>query len=305
MKRGIYACFFKRFFDILISFLAIVILLPVFIIIYLLSFVILKGNPIFKQYRPGKNGKIFPLYKFRSMTNKTDKNGDLLPDAERITKWGKLLRKTSLDELPQLINILVGDMSIVGPRPRLVKDMIFYDEEIMKAYSVRPGLTGPAQVYDRNSESSWESVFERDMEYAKNITFANDFKLFFGTFTAVFKGGSASGANSESDKQKREYYYADYLLKSKKISKKQYDEGHKLAGEIENEGKGVVTSISSIENEEQENKAEEEENSKVCELPDSAENKPENEKQLKKESVAKKSAKSSKNSKKNNKKSSK
>ncbi len=243
MKRGIYACFFKRFFDFIISLLAIVILSPFIIITYLLSLVILRGNPIFKQYRPGKNGKIFPLYKFRSMTNKTDENGELLPDAQRITKWGKFLRKTSLDELPQLFNIFVGDMSIVGPRPRLVKDMIFYDDDVMKAYSVRPGLTGPAQVYDRRSESSWESVFERDLEYAKHVTFLTDLKLFFGTFTALFKGGSASGSANDTKLEKREYYYGDYLLKTNQITKEQYDEGHKLASEIEHAGKGVVKNV--------------------------------------------------------------
>lgn len=271
MKRGIYACFFKRFFDILLSFLAIVILSPIFIITYILSLIILRGNPIFKQYRPGKNGKIFPLYKFRSMTNKTDKDGNLLPDKDRITGWGKFLRKTSIDELPQLFNILCGDMSIVGPRPRLVKDMIFYDDEVMKAYCVRPGLTGPAQVYDRNSESSWESVFERDMKYAENLTFATDFKLFFGTFTALFKGGSSSGANSGKSKvEKREYYYGDYLLKSGKISKEQYDEGQKLAKTLEKQGKGIVKGNAQTVQEEtsEENKTEKVDETSKTEEPE-------------------------------------
>ncbi len=224
MKRGIYACFFKRFFDFFISLIAIIVFSPLLLITYILSAMILKGNPIFKQYRPGKNGKIFAFYKFRSMNNKTDEKGQLLPDAQRITKWGKFLRKTSLDELPQLFNILKGDMSIVGPRPRLVKDFIFYSEDVKKAYCVRPGLTGPAQVYDRNSELSWESVFERDLIYAQKVTFFKDLKLFFGTFIAVFKGGSASGANSESKVEKREYYYGDYLLKSKQITEEEYNE---------------------------------------------------------------------------------
>ena len=240
-KRGLYEKFFKRFFDVILSFLAIIILSPVFLIVYLLSLVFLGGNPIFKQYRPGKNGQIFPLYKFRSMKNKKDKDGNLLPDKDRITTWGKILRKTSIDELPQLFNILKGDMSIVGPRPRLVKDMIFYTEDVMKAYTVRPGLTGPAQVYDRNSENTWESVFKRDIEYANNVTFKNDLKMFFGTFTAVLKGGSSEGANSKNkdNQQKREYYYADYLLKDGKISKEQYDLGLKRAENII-EIKGIV-----------------------------------------------------------------
>ncbi|MBR6778570.1 MAG: sugar transferase [Clostridia bacterium] len=225
-RKSLYICFFKRFFDFTLSLLGIIILSPVFLIVWICSKVSIGGKAIFTQYRPGKDGKIFKLYKFRSMTNKTDENGDLLPDAQRITKFGKIIRKLSLDELPQLFNILKGDMSIVGPRPRLIKDMIFYDEETLKAYCVRPGLTGPAQVYDRNSELSWESVFKRDIEYAQNLSFWNDLKLFFGTFLAVLKGGSANGANSDVDKvEKREYYYADHLLKSGKITKEQYEKG--------------------------------------------------------------------------------
>ena len=231
-KKGIYEKFFKRFFDFTISFLGIIILSPIFIITYLLSLIFLGGNPIFKQYRPGKDGKIFGLYKFRSMTNKKDKDGNLLPDKDRITWWGKVLRKTSIDELPQLFNILKGDMSIIGPRPRLIKDFVFYSDEVLKqAYSVRPGLTGPAQVYDRNSELSWESVFERDIEYAKNVTFKNDIKLFFGTFTAVLKGGAVDGA--KSDKNKREYYYPDQLLKDNVITKEQYDKGLEKAKNLQ------------------------------------------------------------------------
>lgn len=230
-KHGIYEKFFKRFFDFILSFLAIIILSPILILTYLLSLIFIGFSPILRQYRPGKNGKIFVLYKFRSMTNKKDKDGNLLPDKDRITWWGKILRKTSIDELPQLFNILKGDMSIVGPRPRLVKDMVFYsDDVIKKAYSVRPGLTGPAQVYDRNSELSWESVFKRDIEYAKNVTFKNDFKLFIGTFLAVFKGGSVEGAKEDS--HKREYYYPDQLLKDNKITKSQYEKGLKKAQEL-------------------------------------------------------------------------
>ena len=233
MKRGIYQLFFKRCFDVILSLVAIILLSPVFLIVYLLSAVLLKGNPIFKQYRPGKGGKIFALYKFRSMTNKKDKSGNLLPDKDRITTWGKILRKTSLDELPQLFNILKGNMSIVGPRPRLVSDMIFYDKEVLQAYNVRPGITGPAQVYDRNSENSWNSVFDRDLHYSQNITFWNDTKLFFKTFLAVLKGGSSNGANNNDSKQsKREYYYPDHLLKSNQITKEQYDAGLDIANEI-------------------------------------------------------------------------
>lgn len=229
-KRGIYERFFKRMFDFIIALIALLILWPIMLIVSIISLFSIGAPVVFAQYRPGKDGKVFKLYKFRSMSNKKDKNGNLLPDAQRITKWGKFIRKTSLDELPQLFNILKGDLSIIGPRPRLVKDMVFYDEEVLKAYSVRPGLTGPAQVYDRNSESSWESVFERDIEYANNVTFKNDLKLFFGTFSALFKGGSASGA--ESNGKKREYYYPDHLLKSGQITKDQYNKGLAVADEI-------------------------------------------------------------------------
>jgi len=237
-KCGIYQKFIKRTIDFTIALLAIIILSPIFLIVSILSLCFIGSPVIFAQYRPGKDGKIFKFYKFRSMSNKKDKNGNLLPDAERITKFGKFLRKTSLDELPQLFNILKGDMSIIGPRPRLVKDMVFYDEETLKAYSVRPGLTGPAQVYDRNSELSWESVFERDLEYANNVTFVNDLKLFFGTFAAIFKGGSASGA--EQNGKKREYYYPDHLLKSGKITKDQYNRGLATANELINDKGQVV-----------------------------------------------------------------
>ncbi len=239
-RKTLYELFFKRFLDFTISLVAIIILSPVFLIVWICSKISIGGKAIFAQYRPGKNGKIFKLYKFRSMTNKTDENGNLLPDAQRITKFGKIIRKLSLDELPQLFNILKGDMSIIGPRPRLVKDMIFYDEEVLAAYCVKPGLTGPAQVYDRNSESSWEDVFKRDLEYASKVTFFKDLKLFFGTFAAVFKGGSASGAGSDADKvEKREYYYADQLLKSGKITKEQYDLGIAKASLLETKASKV------------------------------------------------------------------
>ena len=228
-RRTVYEAFFKRFFDIVLSFFALIILSPLLLIIVILSSIILRGNPVFAQYRPGKNGKVFKLYKFRSMTNKKDKNGKLLPDKDRITKYGKFLRKLSLDELPQLWNILKGDMSIIGPRPRQVKDMIFYDEEVLKAYSVRPGLTGLSQVSGGRSEASWQSIFEKDLEYAKRITFGKDLKIFFKTIGVVFKSDSASGGAGDG---KREYYYCDHLLKESAITKEQYDLGLKMSDDI-------------------------------------------------------------------------
>ena len=131
-RKGPYEAFFKRVLDVILSLFALVVLSPVFLVVFILHKIFIKGKFLFKQYRPGKNGKVFKLYKIRSMTDAVDENGNLLPDNVRLTKFGKFLRKTSIDELPQLWNILKGDMSIVGPRPRLVKDMIFYDEDVLK-----------------------------------------------------------------------------------------------------------------------------------------------------------------------------
>ena len=228
-KKTIYEKFFKRFFDVVLSFFALIILSPLFLIIFICSKIILKGKVVFAQYRPGKNGKVFKLYKFRSMTNKTDKDGNLLPDKDRITKYGKFLRKLSLDELPQLWNILKGDMSIIGPRPRQVKDMIFYDKDVLKAYSVRPGLTGLSQVSGGRSEASWQSIFEKDLEYSQRITFWKDVKIFFKTIGTIFKSDSASGGAGDG---KREYYYCDHLLKQNLITKEQYDFGLQKSNEI-------------------------------------------------------------------------
>ena len=226
-RKTFYTVVLKRFFDIFFSLIAIMLSFPICLVTYIISLIILRGNPLFVQYRPGKDGKIFKMYKFRSMTNKKDENGNLLPDSQRITKWGKIIRRLNIDELPQFLNILKGEMSFVGPRPRLIKDMIFYSPEVMRAYVVKPGLTGPAQVYDRSSSQSWESVFERDLEYAKNESFKIDLKLLIKTFTAIFERGAENGAVETQNK--RDYYYADYLLKNGKISKKEYDEGIEAA----------------------------------------------------------------------------
>lgn len=227
-KRTVYEFCIKRIFDFTISLIAIIVLSPVFLIIGIINAIVLKGNPILKQYRPGKCGRIFTLYKFKSMKDTIGDNGELLPDNERITKFGVFIRRIGIDELPQLFNILKGDMSIVGPRPRLVKDMIFYSKETFEAYCVRPGFTGPAQVYDRGSKSSWEEVFERDKQYAKNITFLNDLKLLVGTFFSVFTKARNRSKLNENEPV-REYYYPDQLLKDNKITKEQYDQGLKLA----------------------------------------------------------------------------
>ena len=210
--------FFKRFFDITVSFSAIVCFAWLLLLLCILVAMFL-GNPVvFKQPRPGKNGKIFMLYKFRSMTNKKDENGNLLPDAQRITKFGKFLRVSSLDELPQLFNILKGDMSLIGPRPKLVKDVIFYDEKV-KSLMVRPGITGLAQVSGRNN-NTWDSTFIFDKIYIKKMSFGLDAKIFFKTFSEVLK---KTGVNS-GETNFQDYYYGDYLLRLGRISQQEYDE---------------------------------------------------------------------------------
>ena len=168
-----YRHFFKRFFDFVLSLIAIIILSPVYIIVAILVRVKLGSPVIFTQERPGKDEKIFKMYTFRSMTSETDEEGNLLPDEVRLTSFGKKLRSTSLDELPELFNILKGDMSIVGPRPQLVKDMIFMTEEQRKRHTVRQGLTGLAQVNGRNA-ISWEDKINYDLQYIQDITFIND-----------------------------------------------------------------------------------------------------------------------------------
>ena len=181
-----YKKYVKRILDILISLVGLIILSPVFLIVAILVKIKL-GSPIFfKQERPGKDEKIFKLYKFRSMSDKKDENGKLLPDKERLTKFGKILRSTSLDELPELLNILKGDMSLIGPRPLAVCYLPYYNEKEKHRHDVRPGLTGLAQINGRNA-LNWEERFAYDIEYINNITFMNDMKIFFKTFIKVFK----------------------------------------------------------------------------------------------------------------------
>ncbi len=227
--RTLYEIFFKRFFDVFLSIIALLLLSPVIIIVYIINLFVLKGNPIFAQYRPGKGGKIFKLYKFRSMTNAVDKDGNPLPDEQRVTKFGKFIRKFSLDELPQLINIIKGDMSIVGPRPRIIKDVIFYDEYALKAYSVRPGLTGLSQISGGRSTAPFEDIIEMDVAYTEHITLFNDLKIIFKTFGVLFTGSSTGGGQLDG---RQDYYYSSYLLRTGKISQQQYEEGVKLADNI-------------------------------------------------------------------------
>ena len=196
----LYRPLFKRFYDVLLSGAALVVLSPILLILMALGAIKMKGNPFFTQMRPGKinkktgKEKIFKLIKFRTMTCEKDANGNLLPDEKRLTRYGKILRGTSLDELPELINIFIGDMSIVGPRPLLVKYLPLYSEEQRRRHDVRPGLTGWAQVNGRNA-LSWEDRFALDVQYTRRITIFFDIKIIFKTVFTVFK---REGINSET-----------------------------------------------------------------------------------------------------------
>lgn len=207
----------KRLIDVLASGIGLIILSPVFLILFLLVRTKLGSPVIFKQKRPGKDERIFDMYKFRTMTDEKDSAGNLLPDAERLTSFGKKLRSTSLDELPELWNIFKGDMSIVGPRPQLVKDMWFMTNEQRKRHEVLPGLTGWAQVNGRNN-ISWEEKIQYDLEYIDNLSFFEDIKIIFRTVLKVIKKEdiSTDGMQTAED-------LGDYLLNSNQISQSEYN----------------------------------------------------------------------------------
>ena len=219
-----YAIFFKRFFDVLLSLLALTVLSPLFLLLMLTGAVAMRGNPFFVQPRPGRKGedgreRIFRLIKFRTMDNRRDKNGNLLPDDVRLNGYGRFLRKTSLDEFPEALNILKGDMSIVGPRPLLVRDMVFMTEQQRRRHDVRPGLTGLAQISGRNGRS-WEQKLDYDLEYLKKITMPEDFRIIFATVWQAFikrDGISQEGMDTAED-------FGDYLLHKGAIDEKTYRE---------------------------------------------------------------------------------
>ncbi|MDO5147878.1 MAG: sugar transferase [Oscillospiraceae bacterium] len=190
-----YARYFKRVIDFVLSLIALIVLSPVLLILCGLGAVFMRGNPFFTQLRPGKDEKIFKLIKFRTMDNRKDKDGNLLPDEVRLNAYGKFLRSTSLDELPELLNILVGDMAIIGPRPLLVRYLERYNDEQKHRHDVRPGLTGYAQAHGRNAVS-WEEKFAMDVWYTRNISFMTDVKIIIDTVKSVLKRDGISSETS-------------------------------------------------------------------------------------------------------------
>ncbi|MEI2364320.1 sugar transferase [Priestia megaterium] len=191
-KVSIYRRIIKRPMDFTLSLISIIALSPILLVVAILVKVKLGGPVLFKQKRPGLNEKIFTMYKFRTMTNEKDQNGELLPDSVRLTKFGRFLRSTSLDELPELFNILKGDMSIIGPRPLLVQYLPLYNDHQKRRHKVRPGLSGLAQVNGRNA-ISWEDKFNLDVKYVDNVSFIEDWKIIFLTVKKVF---AREGINS-------------------------------------------------------------------------------------------------------------
>lgn len=212
-----YKHFLKRIFDIVSSGIALFVLSPLLIYIGYMVKTRLGSPVLFTQVRPGKDGRLFRMYKFRSMTDERDIDGNLLPDDVRLTEFGKKLRATSLDELPELINILKGDMSVVGPRPQLVRDMVFFTEEEMQRQSVYPGLTGLAQICGRNN-ITWKEKFAFDLQYIKDISFFEDMRIIYRT---VFKVSAQEDIATDGMETAEDY--GDWLLRTSQISKEEYD----------------------------------------------------------------------------------
>lgn len=223
-----YRQFFKRFYDILLSGIAILLLSPVFLVLIVLGAVKMKGNPFFTQPRPGRGERIFRLVKLRSMTNERDESGNLLPDERRLVRYGRILRSTSLDELPELFNIFAGQMSIVGPRPQLVRDMVFMTEAQRERHRVRPGLTGLAQVSGRNS-ISWEDKLAYDLKYIEKITLFGDIAILVRTVFKVLGREDTVREGTVSDMD-----FGDWLLERGEVTEEEYAEkqaeAHALLG---------------------------------------------------------------------------
>lgn len=227
-----YAKCFKRLIDFILSLITLIVLSPVLLILTVVGAIAMKGNPFFLQPRPGKKDKygkerIFRLIKYRTMSNARDKYGDLLPDDQRLGKYGKILRSTSLDELPELLNILKGDMAIVGPRPQLVRDMIFMTSEQRCRHNVRPGLTGLAQVNGRNN-ITWEQKIEYDLKYINTgITFVGDIRIILQTVGKVLKRSDTVREGTVSDMD-----FGDWLLMNGSVDKSEYDKKQIEAKEL-------------------------------------------------------------------------
>ncbi len=228
MKQSIYMRYIKRLLDILCALAAMILFCWLYALIAILVRTKLGSPVIFKQPRPGKVGRdgketIFYLYKFRSMTNERDENGKLLPDEKRLTRFGQKLRDTSLDELPEAWNILRGDMSLIGPRPQLVRDMVFMTKEQRRRHLVRPGLSGLAQINGRNG-IPWEKKLDYDLEYLENAGFAEDLKITLTTVVKVFKTESISWEGGPTGED-----FGDYLLRTGKITEEEYRAGQEEA----------------------------------------------------------------------------
>lgn len=220
-KQGIYERYVKRILDIVCALAALIVFCWLYAILAILVRIKLGSPVLFTQPRPGKDEKIFKLYKFRSMTDARDENGNLLPDEIRLTSFGKALRATSLDELPEAINILRGDMSVIGPRPQLVRDMVFMTPEQRQRHTVRPGLSGLAQTRGRNA-ISWDGKLATDLEYIQNVTFLGDVKIILDTVKQVFfhqKGLE----DSDVDEVEITDDFGDYLLKAGRVDKEEYE----------------------------------------------------------------------------------
>ncbi len=220
-KQGIYERYVKRILDIVCALAALIVFCWLYAILAILVRIKLGSPVLFTQPRPGKDEKIFKLYKFRSMTDARDENGNLLPDEVRLTSFGKALRATSLDELPEAINILRGDMSVIGPRPQLVRDMVFMTPEQRLRHTVRPGLSGLAQTRGRNA-ISWDGKLATDLEYIQNVTFLGDLKIIFDTVKQVFFGEKGL-EDSDVDEVEITDDFGDYLLKAGRVDKEEYE----------------------------------------------------------------------------------
>lgn len=220
-KQGIYERYVKRILDIVCALAALIVFCWLYAILAILVRIKLGSPVLFTQPRPGKDEKIFKLYKFRSMTDARDENGNLLPDEIRLTSFGKALRATSLDELPEAINILRGDMSVIGPRPQLVRDMVFMTPEQRQRHTVRPGLSGLAQTRGRNA-ISWDGKLATDLEYIQHVTFLGDLKIIFDTVKQVFFGEKGL-EDSNIDEVDLTDDFGDYLLKAGRVDKEEYE----------------------------------------------------------------------------------